>query len=176
MPAKDKLKRRLDKENHDLTLRRTSLREDLVSSQQGFTLIELLIVIAVIGGLASIFVATYPSAQRKARDAERQSDIKQYQTALETYANSNNGLYLDSSGTTQMTGVCSGNLNVPNCPDDPRAPTHPSYMYNGVATEYVAWAQLEQPDESGNTQYFVTCSNGLSDTTTAEPTSSTCPL
>ena len=51
----------------------------------GFTLIELLVVIAVIGLLASVIVASLGSARGKARDAERMSDMRQIQIALEFF-------------------------------------------------------------------------------------------
>ncbi|PIS08253.1 hypothetical protein COT76_02470, partial [Candidatus Berkelbacteria bacterium CG10_big_fil_rev_8_21_14_0_10_33_10] len=53
----------------------------------GFTLIELLVVIAIIGILAGVVVVNVGSAQAKARDAKRISDMKAIQTALEMYYN-----------------------------------------------------------------------------------------
>jgi len=62
----------------------------------GFTLIELLMVIAVIGILSSIVIANLSSAREKARDARRKEDLNSIRTALELYANGNNGKYPDS--------------------------------------------------------------------------------
>lgn len=67
-------------------------------SQKGFTLIELLIVIAIIGILATIATVSLGSSQRRARDAQRKSDLKQVQNALEVYYNSNNA-YPGIAGT-----------------------------------------------------------------------------
>lgn len=53
--------------------------------KKGFTLIELLVVIAIIGLLATLAVISFTNAQTKARDAKRVSDMKQLQTALESY-------------------------------------------------------------------------------------------
>lgn len=50
---------------------------------RGFTLIELLLVIAMIGLLSSVVLASLNSARIKARDARRLADAKQIQTALE---------------------------------------------------------------------------------------------
>lgn len=59
----------------------------------GFTLIELLVVISIIGLLSSIVLASLSSARTKSRDAQRTLSIKQLQTALELYYDSNNSQY-----------------------------------------------------------------------------------
>lgn len=57
---------------------------------KGFTLVELLVVIAIIGLLSTVAVVALNSARAKSRDAKRVADVKQIQTALELYFNSNN--------------------------------------------------------------------------------------
>lgn len=56
----------------------------------GFTLIELLVVIAIIGLLASVVLVSLNGTRAKARFTKRMADIKQIQTALELYYDSNN--------------------------------------------------------------------------------------
>lgn len=147
-----------------------------IKSGAGFTLIELIIVFTILGALASIFTLNFPSAQRRARDTQRRGDIKQYQTSLEVYANKTTAnVYPTGSGA--LAGYCA-TLGLSACPDDPKAP--PSYQYQSGAsdTRYVVWAQLEQPDEGGNTQYFVSCSTGESGDTSVgiPPASGNCPI
>lgn len=51
----------------------------------GFTLIELLIVISILGVLATLGFQSFTASQKKARDAQRKSDLNQIQKALELY-------------------------------------------------------------------------------------------
>ena len=76
--------------------------------KRGFTLIELLVVIFIIGLLASIVVISVNSARKKARDARRIADLDTVRTALELYADANNGLY-PCQGAIQYTD---GSLNL----------------------------------------------------------------
>ena len=60
--------------------------------QQGFTIVELLIVIVVIGILAGLVVTTFTGIQQKARNTERQTDIKAVHGQVEAYY-AQNGKY-----------------------------------------------------------------------------------
>lgn len=51
----------------------------------GFTLIELLVVILIIGFLSTVILVSLQGVRGKARDARRQSDIRQMMTAMELY-------------------------------------------------------------------------------------------
>lgn len=64
----------------------------LLKSGAGFTLIELLVVIAIIGVLVGgLLIGMNPVKQvRKARDAQRKSDLFHLRTALEAYNNDHN--------------------------------------------------------------------------------------
>lgn len=123
---------------------------------RGFTLLELLIVIAVIGGLAAISVNAFPAAGRRARDATRRNDIKQFQTAMETY-NNRVGSYYVNTGTPDTTDCGSANLKLAACPIDPKSGWN--YTLNSTATSYVINSRLEAPNDTTK-QYFVVCSDG----------------
>jgi prepilin-type N-terminal cleavage/methylation domain-containing protein len=57
--------------------------------KRGFTLIELLVVVSIIGILSSLVLTSLNSARIKARDAKRLASIKQIQSSLELYYNTN---------------------------------------------------------------------------------------
>lgn len=159
----------MNKLKQGFTVIRTSLRENLVIAQQGFTMIELLVVISIIGILASLAVVSFTSSQKQARDSARKSDIRQYSTSIEAYANKNNGLYPSRTTTVAAAGtLCETDLGMTGCSDDPKYLTDPTYLRyqyqsDGTgagaadATTYVLWADLENTPD-----YWVVCSNGKS--------------
>lgn len=170
------------------------------SKFSGFTIIELLIVMTLIGGLVGIVVVKFPASQKRARDTQRKSDMKQYQTALESYASRNNGVYplrdaanIKASDNAGNPSLCNdlglnttGNTDCPADSKDNQVKCTSStcrYFYRsnggvstGVAgaTIYVLWGALEQPVSVTN-KYFVVCSNGKSSEGVA-PTTSACPI
>ena len=146
-------------------------RKNLVSVK-AFTLIELLVVVSIIGILAALATVSFTSTQKQARDIARKSDLKQYQNALEAYANKNNGLYPAwFSGSATMSMLCSTLGIAGTCPNDPKYdatdgdPPPYKYQTNGTtndlaakATRYVLWARLENISNT----YWVVCSTGQS--------------
>lgn len=76
-------------------------------NNQGFTLIELLVVIAIIGILSSVVISSLNSARLRAKDAQRLSDVKQIQTALEMYYNEY-GYYPKKTAYTYTDSGCGG--------------------------------------------------------------------
>lgn len=57
---------------------------------RGFTLLELLVVVAIIGLLASVILASLSKVREKARDSYRRQALVQLRTALELYRDKNN--------------------------------------------------------------------------------------
>lgn len=78
---------------------------------KGFTVVELIIVVSVIGILASIVLITYPGYQKRARDAERKSDVSQIAAALGAYALQKNTYVATGSGCG-LNGNGNGWFNV----------------------------------------------------------------
>ena len=105
-----------------------------MKNKKGFTLLELLIVIAIIGILTALATVSYSSAQKKARDAQRKSDLKAIQNAMEQY-------YADE--TKYPTGCVSpGTDYLPNgLPTDPRGFAYGTGTCD--ADEYEFYADLE---------------------------------
>lgn len=112
--------------------------------KRGFTLIEVLVVVAIIGILSSIVLASMSGARSKGRDAKRVADIKQLQLALQ--------LYYDGSGyyPLALSDLTSTNY-ISSIPSDPTSGW--SYVYtrlpancnntSSICVDYVVTAQLE---------------------------------
>jgi prepilin-type N-terminal cleavage/methylation domain-containing protein len=149
--------------------------------RKGFTLLELLVVIAILGVMATFIIVRFTGGQAAARDARRQSDVRQFQSAVEIYANANNGLYPSTSPGSNVTvnaiNLCgSGPLGSIPCVDDPTGGSaHYQYSVNSGRTQYVIWATLEKVTPA--TRFYV-CSSGKTGTQLASvnpPSGGACP-
>jgi prepilin-type N-terminal cleavage/methylation domain-containing protein len=127
---------------------------------KGFTLVELLVVIAIIGLLSTLAVVSLNSARTKARDARRQSDLKQVSTAMELYNSENNaypiGGACNANGilATQTSGLLCGSGNaikdannvylnsIPQPPGTGAVPNN-QYRYTGTGSTYCLSVALE---------------------------------
>jgi prepilin-type N-terminal cleavage/methylation domain-containing protein len=83
-----------------------------IKKKGGFTLFELLVVIAVIGILSSFILVSVSSSRAKARDAKRESNLREINLAMEmcyTEVNCGGGVssYIDT-----------GNCATPPCPNE----------------------------------------------------------
>lgn len=75
---------------------------------RGFSIIELLVVIAIIGFIGSIIFVQLQQSRARARDAEREQEIKSLQNALSLYVvNRRNYPVWSSNPTTFQTLTCS---------------------------------------------------------------------
>lgn len=150
---------------------------------RGFTLVELLIVIAIIGILTTLLTANFVGVRQRARDAQRKSDLRQLQSALE--------LYRSDQGTYPVVASSPYRLNSTACAASQAftapAPSSTTYMakipcdilgtsaynagnyyyYSGDGSSYVLAACLENGnDKDSNTTSNApspsggTCSSG----------------
>ncbi len=131
----------------------------LKNTKRGFTLIEILVVIAIIGLLSSVVLASLATSRAKARDAKRIADLDEVKKALELYYDSNGGYPGTSAGwpypipSTLVTNGFIGQIPV-------TPPGAVDYKYFGTVvgpitvcsssaagdTGYVLGAQLERYD------------------------------
>jgi len=175
-----------------------------LKTKNGFTLMELLIVMAILGILATLLIGNFTTSQRKGRDAQRKSDLKQIQEALEMYLN-DKGIYPSaSSGQIVGCGSCGsapsacswssqpefrdtvpagcGTTYMKKLPKDPLAAQNYYYWASGDQKSYKLYATLENsrdpkrliPNETVNCGAVVTCNYGVS-SPNASPCDSPCP-
>lgn len=71
------------------------LRQRMASEESGFTLVELLVVMLIIGLLAAIAIPAFFNQREKAYDANAKEQARTAETAMETYATDNGGVYTD---------------------------------------------------------------------------------
>jgi prepilin-type N-terminal cleavage/methylation domain-containing protein len=130
-----------------------------MKSKSAFTLVELLIVVALIGILSSMAVVTFTGSQKRARDAQRRSDLKQYQTGVEAYSLRSGSYPIhQSSAIVSQDAVCKTELKFVSCPVDPKSGWYNYYYISDAAgSSYAVWAQLEAVI---STTYLIFCSNG----------------
>ena len=120
------------------------------NDKKGFTLIELLVVIAIIGLLASIVLVSLNSARGKARGVRRVADLRQIQTALEMYYDTNNS-YPNPGGDWRSECAAWGGLSASDVipglvpiymsvfPADPsmnKSASTACYIYKSNGTDY----------------------------------------
>jgi len=80
--------------------------------KKAFTLIELMVVVVIIGILAGIVMINLESAQSKARDARRKSDLNTIAKAVQIYReNIGNYILQDDSGDGGVYGAGYGMFN-----------------------------------------------------------------
>ena len=117
----------------------------MIKKQKAFTLIELLVVIAVIGLLSSVVLVSLGPARTKSRDARRQSDLRQVNTAMEICYDDATcqaaDSYLDTAAGAAANTVIGTYLSVPT---DPTNTVDQVYKWtNGTTAYYCIYVKLE---------------------------------
>ncbi|MCP6718323.1 MAG: type II secretion system GspH family protein [Patescibacteria group bacterium] len=141
----------------------------MLKNKKGFTLVELLVVIAIIGTLSGIVLVSLGGAREKARDAVRQSDMRQIVTAQEIYYSDNDAYFTDvgtggvpaistylqavSDPLSSQSYTWANNTGALDCTNDD---------YSAILDQwFCAYATLEEDSAiSGNEIYFVSTHMG----------------
>lgn len=111
---------------------------------KGFSLIELLVAISIIAILSALGLSVYQAVYKSARDAQRKSDLKMIQSALEQYR-SDQMSYPDQI-TPDSPIVVGSKTYLSKVPKDPKPGQSYSYEPSCDAsscTSYCLFAQLE---------------------------------
>jgi len=129
--------------------------------KNGFTLIELLVVIAIIGILAVLVLVALGSARTKARDARRESDIRQIGLAMEM-AYDDDQAY-PTSATIPTSIASSTTTYLAAVPSDPQGGSYGWTNNTGNNQIYCVSANLE------NGPYFRCTQDGCGQNAAACP-------
>lgn len=138
---------------------------------------ELMVVMAILGILITVGLASYKSVQMKSRDSKRKSDLRQISSALELYFN-DKGRYPADDGAGMIKGcgtsdaqVCTwnssmtdskGTIYMVKLPGDIASGYQYYYdSYGGQGKGYQLYARLENSqdvdlsrDGQGNVYYY----------------------
>lgn len=112
--------------------------------KKAFTLLEMLVVIGIIAVLVGLGATSYSTAQRKARDARRQSDLKTAQQVMEQCYSVNSFQYPTISGSGTITATCPApNASITFTLTDPLNNASYNYTYATTTSSYSISANLE---------------------------------
>lgn len=118
--------------------------------KKAFTLLELLVVIGIIAVLLGMGAVSYSTAQKKARDAKRKSDLQSLQNCFEQYyAYNNNYKYIVIADSSNIDGVSyscgSTNLSI----TDPLSGSTYHYTLDSTSTDGSTYRICALAIESG---------------------------
>ncbi len=117
---------------------------------RGFTLIELMVAVSIIAILSAVGVSAFSKAQVKARDTTRKNDLRQIQTALDLYYESNSkypaGAGLEDATTCMSDADFSSKINplLKITPKDPKTGKNYCYKATTDGKTYLISATLEE--------------------------------
>lgn len=117
----------------------------IMHPKSGFTLIELLVVIAIISVLASLLMVNIVGVRQRGRDAQRKSDLRQIQVALELYR-SDNGNYPTSLPFCGNAFTYNSTAYMQKIPCDPLSKA--SYAYSSDGSVYNIFSCIENENDS----------------------------
>ncbi len=122
-----------------------------MKQKKGFSLLELLVVIAIAGILMSMATAAYTTAQKKARDGRRKTQLSALQQAFEQYYQGNFSSYPTGCSSLDATYLPDG------MPKDPKTNlAYDSFSGNNCqSASYCLCAPLE-----GETNSQKSCTGG----------------
>jgi len=150
-----------------------TVKERSYMKKHGFTLLELMIVIAIIGILVTIGTFAFLSAQKKARDSRRKSDIDQVAKSLEMYVSdvgrypagtTGEGKIVGCADATGTVGTCEWGGSFSNTQKSeiymvklPKDPTESrTYYYERVGNGYRLYARQENTEDGDETHTEIT--------------------
>ena len=120
-----------------------------MNTHKGFTIVELLVVMAIIGILASIILASLSYVQSKSRDTRRIEDLSALQNALALYQAGSYRFPIAASAVT-ITGADSVSEAlitagaISGLAGDPLSPEYDyAYQSNALGTDYTITFCLE---------------------------------
>lgn len=120
-----------------------------IKNSQGFTLIELLTVISIIGILTGLLTVSFLGVRVRGRDAQRKSDIKQIQSALELYRADNDQYPATNTFNSIGCGSAWGTsvIYMTKMPCDPSTGSMYNYSLTS-ATSYNIGSCLENTNDT----------------------------
>ncbi|HVZ66893.1 MAG TPA: prepilin-type N-terminal cleavage/methylation domain-containing protein [Patescibacteria group bacterium] len=137
-----------------------------LSASRGFTLIELLVVISIISILAALLMANFVGIRQRGRDAQRKSDLRQIQSALELYR-SDNGSYPTTIPNCGSALTQNSVTYMQKLPCDPLEKNNYSYTSDGnTYTLYGCIENENDPDKDSSTASNCTATTNVSFTLT----------